>query len=311
MGWQPSLGAVVGLEIGAAEASSRTTDIVTNPATFPGPIRPPSEGDVQNTQPTVGLDFGITSPSIAILPNLLSGDSASDSNSNKLDLRFFTHAAVEANLAADTTATREGARNALRPPVGSTGAPVATFSEIGIVGQGTKGIVDIDTFQLRAGAGMVFGFELADRPVRVRTSVEYVRKRAQPRIGLSRAVQTRVGPPPTGNVNDFENDFRFVTLDTEQTITLHGIGPGIEMEADAARSGPFVWSVFGGFNAYHFVGDRSAEATVRNGIDPGDPSAVPPVPPVDYTSEQAEYKFEFKDWVYRINAGIRIRWQPE
>lgn len=282
-GWEPNFGVVIGLDFQTVEGSTSTSDIVPNPATFPGPIRPPSEGDVLNTQPTVGLDLGILSPRVVSL-----GD--------QVWLRVFAHASAELNFAAETVATREEARGALRPPVGSTGDPVDRFSEISIVGQGSRGVVDFQLYQFRAGTGLAFDIELFERPVRIRTSLEYIRKRIKPRAGVSRAIQTRLGTPPTFLVDDFENDFRFITTDVEESVTLHGIGPGIEAEVDAPKIGPFRTSIFGGFNFYRFLGDLETESTVSAGS--GNPS------------ETATFRFEFKPWVYRINAGFRIRWQP-
>ena len=87
-------------------------------------------------------------------------------------------------------------------------------------------------------------------------------------------------------------------IDIEKTVDLHGIGPALEAELDAARIGPIVSSILIGFNAYHFLGDL--EETVTGTANSG--STAP---------ETATYRIEFDQWAYRAETGIRFRWQPE
>jgi len=285
--WAPSVGIVGGADVQDVKASSTTTAVqppVISPV--PGNLRPDSDGDVRIYAATVGVDFGLMSPRIADQAGLP---------------RFFIHANIEANLSADAQPTSESARGSLRGPLGSTGAPVATFAERSVLGQGTQGLVSFDPLQVRAGFGMAFSFEALGRRVRIKPSFEYIRKRVESRAGLSRVIQTG-GVPGQGNQTFIEADnlltqARFAVLDIDFTSTLHGIGPGLEVEVDAWRSGPNIISLFGSFSAYRFLGDLSETGSASTN-NPGIP-------------ETATFRFDYDPWAYRVGFGFRFRWQPE
>ena len=79
--------------------------------------------------------------------------------------------------------------------------------------------------------------------------------------------------------------------------TYHGIGPGLEVELDTARAGPFMLTIFLSGQAYKILGDRVVSFT-------GSFSDV-------YRDETADWRFEKAAWSYRAGVGLRFRWLPE
>ena len=47
-----------------------------------------------------------------------------------------------------------------------------------------------------------------------------------------------------------------VTIEDAETKTYHGVGPGLELEVDTVRTGPFMMSLFLAGKAYRVLGDR-------------------------------------------------------
>ncbi|MGE4652750.1 MAG: hypothetical protein AAEJ53_17835, partial [Myxococcota bacterium] len=93
----------------------------------------------------------------------------------------------------------------------------------------------------------------------------------------------------------FAEEVRLISLAAPKTsMDMNGIGPGIEVDTDAGRLGPFMATLFAGASAYYFLGDLDFQAVGVN----------------EY-GETANFDFEANRWAYRIQAGLRFRWQPE
>jgi hypothetical protein len=283
--WTPTMGMAVGLDIQKVSGSSVTSLVQPEAlSTAVQNLRPSTDGDSLITGPTLGAELGLTSPRIR-------DDAGSP--------RFFIHGNIEAFLATDNIPNSEGSRGAIREPRDGFGVPLGSYQETSILGQGTRGKVEFDTLQFRAGAGMTFTFDLDGRRLQVKPSLEYIRKRAEPTAGLSRAIQTDQPLPPSTLMTSLDQA-RYAVIDVSMTQTLHGLGPGLELELDTHRVGPFIMTVFSGIKVYHFLGDLDDEATGSSGTS--DP-AFPP--------ETATFRFEYDEWVTRVDAGVRLRWQPE
>ena len=107
------------------------------------------------------------------------------------------------------------------------------------------------------------------------------------------------------------DDFRLIELTGDKKKVYHGIGPGLELEIDAARAGPVMVSLYVSGQAYHFLGDLdvsfsdSQERVLGQGCTP--PFLCrPPVSP-----ETASWQFEKKRWAFRGGVGLRFHWMPE
>lgn len=285
MRWAPTLGVAAGVDLQDVSASSSTSMTSTpnfRPATI---LRPSSRGDSLVTGGSVGVELGLMTPQLVERPGVP---------------RFFVRANFEANITSDNTVTFEGSRGDVTTP---TEQGVGRFNENAILGQGTRVQVQVEELEIRAGAGLAFEFEVLDRTVRIKPSAEYLRKHFESNSGLTRAVQI-AATGAFGTLTSLD-DARVENIDIRNTTTLHGLGPGLEVEVDAARSGPFVASVFSGFNAYYFFGDLEETQSGATANVEG-PNQTPPAVP-----ETASFRLEYDQWAYRIQAGIRFRWEPK
>lgn len=276
--WLPAIGLSIGLEIYDISASSITNGLnAPFRSTEESPLRPASNGDIRVTASTVDTDFSLMAPAFLSLPG---------------KPRFFVHGNIQLNLAADTVPTSEGARGSIRVPRDGTGTPVSLFDAAGILGQGTKTQIKYDRIQYRAGAGVAFTIDTQDRRFRIKPSIEYTRREIEVLGGATRVVQLP-GTPPSITVLD-ETTVRVETIDLKRKRTLHGVGPGLEVEFDVRRTGPTILTLFAGASAYYFIGDLEDDLVGISSVD-----------------ETLRLHFEYDRWTYRANIGFRFRWQPE
>jgi len=242
-------------------------------------IRCPTSGDGMITAPTVGASVEIMTPRLA---------------GGWGQPRLFGHFGAEAAFSTRLIASVEGSysnplERPTRPPPRND--PIAPYFEAAIKGQGTEASVELGTLMLRAGAGVAFVVETPWRAIRVKPSLEYIRQTIETSGAINRAVQRNAGQ----TINPFADpDPRYIQFRTAKDSTMHGIGPGLELETDAGRIRSVLFSVFAGASAYYFLGDLDVEAIASN----------------EY-GETATFRFEPDRWAYRIQAGLRFRWQPE
>jgi len=278
--WTVGIGIPIGLEIHDVSASS-STGFVGSPSRIWDDLgqlqllRAPSSGDARVTGVTFGGELEIMSPRIF------------DTFGQP---RIFARSALEMNLAADTTPTAEGGIGPIRPPSDASGNPPASFTERSILGQGSKGLYKVDRLQIRVGAGVAFSLVFMDRPLRIKPSIEYLRREAEMRGTVNRAIALPGAPPLLTSIDQT----RIEGVRTTAKRIFHAIGPGLELEMDTGRLGPLVVSVFGGFRALRFLGTRKEEMK-------GQTSA----------GEDVTFNFELDQWLYRADTGLRFRWQPE
>ncbi|HEB89801.1 MAG TPA: hypothetical protein ENI85_09550 [Deltaproteobacteria bacterium] len=276
--WLPGVGLSVGLEVQDFQADSSTDGLFPpfQTLTEASPLRPPSEGDVLSTATTVSIDYSLMSPSFV------------DSLGKP---RFFAHGNIQLNLASDVVPATEGARGEVVVPVDASGQQLSVFTAETVLGQGTRMNVKHARLQFRAGAGLAFTTDIGDQRFRFKPSVEYLRNQIEISGGATRVVQL----PGTGaTINRLDSTtVRIESVDLIQTRTLHGIGPGFEIEFDARRAGPLMLTLFSGFKAYYFIGDLENDLV-------GTTSA----------GETVQLHFEYDRWAYRTEVGFRFRWQP-
>jgi len=236
----------------------------------------------------------------------------------------------------------------------STHQPPLYNSEQEIVGQGAKLTASVDSLLVGAGLGIAFTFEIGDRTFRFKPTVEYLREEIEISGTLRQAARTTFFSPPRdasqwsptnqvfGDPLDLPEDptpadvgFREINLDGSSSRVYHGVGPGLEVEMDTGRVGPFVVSIYSGIRAYHFFGDDlSVKFDAQNAPDdsflipgegdvPGPGSNVEsrnenlfrncrvPTPGQDPLCESASFSFEKESWAYTGHVGLRFRFSPE
>jgi hypothetical protein len=189
---------------------------------------------------------------------------------------------------------------------GDTTAAPDTLVQGTILGQGSRTTPLVQPLQVTAGAGVAFTMRAWDRTLRIKPSVEYLREEIQVKGLVRRAV--RLDPTPTSPTPD-DSFFRTVNLAGENSHVYHGLGPGLEVELETGRAGPFKVALYVSAKGWKFLNNDPQSFEVRN----EDPLYCPPPPPgqVNCSSESATFGFTKDDWAYGANLGIRFRWVPE
>jgi hypothetical protein len=164
------------------------------------------------------------------------------------------------------------------------------LDELAIVGQGTRTRLQVKRAVWSAGTGVAFSFDWLGRRMRIKPSLEYLHQEMD-LIGVAhRAIKLE---DPFVSVTDLSS-FRLISLTQQEQRSYDGIGPGLEIEADAARLGPFMSSVYANGRGYKLLGDLKTELSATNEF-----------------GETASWTFEPDSWVWRAGVGIRFRWLPE
>jgi hypothetical protein len=165
-------------------------------------------------------------------------------------------------------------------------------SETNVGGQGSSTTAEVKPLLLSAGAGVAFTLEPWERRLRIKPSVEYLREEIEVTGVVHRAEDTTPPPIPGDTTAD-----RFIEMQGSGQKTYHGIGPGLEVELDTARAGPFMLTIFVSGAAYKILGDREVSFT-DSFTD-------------EFGTETAAWSFEKPAWSYRAGVGLRFRWLPK
>jgi hypothetical protein len=208
--------------------------------------------------------------------------------------RLFVHADASILFDSQESVANQGSPGPLEemgPPSNpSQPPPVAA-----VTGQGSAVKVETQPLGLSAGAGVAFSLEAWQRTIRIKPSAEWQWQQDEVtgQLGVAEAI---VAPTPP---NLPQCPCRTVLVEASTTQGFHSLGPGLEIEMDAARAGPFMLSLYTSGQAYHILGDRTVELTGTGTFDDGNRNV----------SFDAEYERE--PWHFRIGVGLRFRWVPE
>lgn len=219
--------------------------------------------------------------------------------------RFFVHGDAAPSFAFTRALAREGAPAAcgFADPIPAACAPPTLnpnisiqVSETSILGQGSDAAVEVKPWLISGGAGMALTVPIGERRIRIKPSVEYMQEEVEVSGTIHRAVQIQDPrplfpgpgtPPPT------IPRYRGIVLSGSGSKTFHGIGPGLEIEMDTRRAGPFLLALFVSGQAYRFLGDREISFSDANEF-----------------GETAEWSYEHHAWSYRGGVGMRFRFLP-
>ena len=273
------------------------------------PLREPQIGGNELVTPFVGGEIEVSTPRLS---------------ERAWSPRLFGRFGAEADFSVGKFVAREGSPGKMQDPMQSF------FNPVGISGQGSTTFVKVEPLVISAGFGVAFTFEAFDRRFRIKPSVEYRREETRVDGRVSVAQATNPGQPgspgnpgsmpPAPPVPDVEASFRFLEFAGTQSKWFNGIGPGLELEMDAARAGPLMLTLYLSGQGYRWLGDR----TIR--FDSGEPrvsytgpAVGLPNPPfaggvnpdeID-NNERAVWTYERHTWGFRGAVGIRFRWQPK
>ncbi len=162
------------------------------------------------------------------------------------------------------------------------------FLDLAITGQGSATTSDMDTAQFGAHVGMSFPIELGDWLVSIKPSARYLNQEVQFRGIVSdgdRADKVS-GVPPT----------RVVLIQGAEKLTVHSVGPGLEIEIAAGGVRSLAASLFISGGAYRVLSNRevSFTSTARDNLF--------------NRRYVGTWNAEIDPWIYRANVGMRIKW---
>jgi hypothetical protein len=187
----------------------------------------------------------------------------------------------ERNLAGEGSPGKFGIPEGLDPGM-------ENLEELAITGQGSRARMQVEPYVWSSGAGIAFTLDVLGRRVRIKPSFEYVHYEMELSGVVQRAIKLQTPAPPTSLAA-----FRKITLSHKEKESYDGIGPGLEIEMDAARLGPIIPSIFIMGRGYHLFGDLQTTFTETNRY-----------------GESATWTIEPHSWAWRGGVGLRLRWLP-
>jgi hypothetical protein len=278
--WVPSLSISLGMLLQRASADTETNDVNVVQEPLPVPPTPTDPFDPTIVESASGQDLvfaPISHLSLELMTPALRPIPGRP--------RLFAHADAALNFSQTYDLARVDKPGEFAVPKG------ASFRASDILGQGVKAQVHVDDLVWSAGGGVAFTFDVFERRLRIKPSFEWIRQTMVVEGDFRRLVQLRRFPPGPGLTLD---DFRPILLFVAKNKVFHGIGPGLEIEVDSNRAGPFVVSTFLGVRVYRILGDRNLKLDTENEF-----------------GETATYRYKNRRVVYQGAMGIRIRWAPE
>jgi len=274
--WVPSLAVLMGVTAQQVEGHLASTDVYGPQfmppfPPFPDPAIVPGTPATERTRmmtPYVGGSVEVMTPAWKSIPTRP---------------RLYAHADVSFAFGPEYSI----------PVIGDPGpysvAPGSSLITVGtVLGQGAKTQVEVDPLLIMAGAGFAFTFDAGGRALRLKPSVEYMRQEVQLSGLVRRLVRVVQNPPP--NISGL----RDITLSAQDTRIYHGLGPGLEVEIDTGRAGPFVLTLFADAKAWAFLDNSKFVLT-----------------DVNEWGEKAEWSYLTNKWAFGGAIGLRFRWVPE
>jgi len=235
--------------------------------------RPFNEGDTAINLLHVGGTYELQTP--RLLPM-------------KWSPRLFIGGEVLNVSAAKKSLTREGdPKTSLIEPRGEG----ESFVDLAILGQGSTLLSDSETVQYGAIIGLAFPIQIGEWRVSIKPSARYLNQEFTftGLISDANRVDKLVGFPPT----------RVVLLTGSDSIDVHAVGPGLEIEVEAAQVEDFGISVFISGSAYNVLSDRHVRfQSITNAT--GDPKAT--------RRFRGTWTAEINPWIYRARVGMRFKW---
>jgi hypothetical protein len=258
---------------------------------FGSQLRPGDADDDLGVTPYVGGSFELMTPALTAIgrPRLFAS----------VELPY--HFGIDRNVAQKQRPT------GVREPEGPNIEEL--LDENALLGVGSRTRSEVQGLVFGAGAGVSLAFEAWGRQFRLKPSAGWIRYEID--------VRGRVEAGICNNDNRFQPDVDTCDLDGKnlgqtrgftRAITLiggdsrwfDGIGPGLELEMDTGRVGPFGVSLFLGGRGYYLLGDRAIAFSDTRTIGPDALGG-----PVEY---HADFSFRVSPWLYRAGLGVRFSW---
>jgi len=222
--------------------------------------------------------------------------------------RFFVSGGILPSFGTERTLAVEGDPGCIRGPepnapctADETEVRTVSFGESAANGQGSKTQSEIDTLVYTASFGVAFPLQLGKRQLRIKPSLGWTHYKITGK-GLVSDAECQ----PQSQCTDREivagvvlpGFLREATLIGKKSRRFNGIGPGIDVELDAARYGPLGVSLFAGAHAYYILGDRNWNFGATEDFND----------PVGTDTAEANFRVGVNEWFYRGQVGIRFSW---
>jgi hypothetical protein len=287
-GFVPSIGVASSFISLGGNGSVGTSVLIPAVGSTPA-VRRDVAGDENVDFAIYGLTLGLDSPRIPVLP---------------FAPRVTARIGLASGIQADIDLARQDSPGFLQHPPGRDPRNVVTQPEV--KGQGSAIAASFGSYFLNGNLGLGFDFPIADRTLRIRPSFEWTL--FQMRLdGIVRHANRPSSPnrPLIDGTTGIEYPSQFINLDGLGRKQLGGIGPGLELELDAARFGPLVSAVSISGQAYRIYGHR--ERHLSNGFT--DPATYNYAGTV--SSATADWTAKFHRWTYRAGLALHLYWRPE
>ena len=258
----------------------------------------PVSGSGLNLTPVMGLSAEVMSPGLQALPGRP---------------RLFAHGDVDAAFSFDRNVAKQAVPTSPRLDA-NIDPTTETAEESNWLGTGARTSGQVKTFMYSGGLGVAFTLDALERRLRIKPSVEYMHQDIKVSGQYLKVFRVDSGlipglnpGGPGGSITTFMPSVFLdpIQLQPSTTQGFHGVGPGLELEMDAARAGPVILSLFMTGSAYRMLGDLDVHTTGTQVIP-----ATPPYTTTDQTVS-AEFDYSIHAWAYRGGAGMRFRWLPE
>lgn len=173
-----------------------------------------------------------------------------------------------------------------------------SFSAVELNGRGTRTTSDLDNMQLGAWIGVSIPVQLGDWKVSIKPSARYLNQKVNFTGIFSHGIRDNF--VDSGNRRrDFPTNTFLVQI--EDSLDVHAIGPGLEIEIEVGAIRSLSTSVFINGGAYRVLSDRDIQV---NSTGLGSTNSA---------SENFEFETQFTaeidPWLYRGNVGMRFKWK--
>ena len=275
-GWVPSLALSGGFTFQEQESSVESFALGTGL-----PLRDGDSDSEWAVSPNVGANLQLMTPALPVPGRP----------------RFFVSGEILPTFASTRDIAKEGDPTGFKFPAVFLN-PDGSFDPTrlpasAITGVGSRTSSEVQTLVWGANVGVAFPFQVGERQLRIKPSFGWLRYTVDIDGLVLAALKNDVGL-------NFGTTIREVTLSGSDSLTLDGIGPGLEVELDAVRWGPLGASVYLDGHAYKVLGNRSVSFTDSQFFP-----AAGGLPPETYA---AQWSFEAKPWMFRAGLGLRFHW---
>ena len=270
----------MGLLLQRAAADAQTGDIQLAGIDVPQPnptIAAPDSGKDLMFAPVTHVSMELMTPGLQYIPFVPDFEIPGRP-------RLFAHGDVAVSFAQEYNVTNTGDVGDFVLPEG-----VTIPREFDVLGQGSRGQAQVDSLAWSAGVGVAITLDVFERRVRIKPSFEWIREKIDISLEVRRLQKISNATPFVLSEN-----FRHILLSDSKKKVFHGIGPGLEIEVDSKRAGPFVVSAFMGARLHRIMGSLKVD-----------------LEPTNEAGEEAELHYRNNRWAYQAFLGIRVRLVPE